>query len=80
MSKETPELIAECWQLLVDYIPRRDIAGAAEQLYSYLYTVLDKEELAAIAELDSYLSDAGIVVEEENAQADDYEDEYDDED
>jgi len=58
MAKETPELIAECWQLLVEYIPRRDHSAAAEQLFSYLTSILDKDELEAIADLDSDLSDA----------------------
>ena len=70
MSKETPELITECWQLLMDYIPRRDQMMAAEQLFSYLTTVLDKEELEAIADLDSDLSDAYITLSKENEDFD----------
>ena len=62
MTKETPELMTECWQLLVEYIPRRDHAAAAEQLFSYLSSVLSKEELEAIADLDSDLSDAYLAV------------------
>ena len=78
MTKETPELITECWQLLVEYIPRRDHVPAAEQLLTYLETVLDKEELAAIADLDSDLAEAYNVVSEENS--DDYEDKDEEED
>jgi len=74
MTKETPELIAECWLLLVEYIPRRDQAGAAEQLFTYLTTVLSKEEQEAIADLDSDLSEAyTILVGEEEDFNDSYE-------
>lgn len=62
MTKETPELMTECWQLLVEYIPRRDHVAAAEQLFSYLSSVLSKEELEAIADLDSDLNDAYLVI------------------
>jgi hypothetical protein len=68
MTKETPELITECWQLLVEYIPRRDQASAAEQLFHYLSTVLSKEEQEAIADLDSDLSDAYTAMTEEEEQ------------
>jgi hypothetical protein len=68
MTKETPELISECWQLLVEYIPRRDHTSAAEQLVSYLNSILDKDELRAVADLDSDLNEAyQIVAEEEDA-------------
>jgi hypothetical protein len=53
-----PEIINECWQLLVEYIPRRDHDKAAEHLFSYLITVFDKSELEALAEMDSDLSEA----------------------
>lgn len=66
MTKETPELITECWQLLVEYIPNRDQVPAAEHLLTYLETILDKDELMAIAELDSDLSDAYKTVSEAN--------------
>lgn len=69
MTKETPELIAECWLLLVEYIPRRDHIPAAEQLFTYLESVLDKKELEAIADLDGDLNEAYTVVSKEN---DDY--------
>ena len=65
MTKETPELMTECWQLLVEYIPRRDHADAAEQFFSYLTSVLSKEELEAIADLDSDLNDAYLAVSDE---------------
>ena len=65
MTKEIPDLMTECWQLLVEYIPRRDHAAAAEQLFSYLSSVLSKEELEAIADLDSDLSDAYLAVSDE---------------
>ena len=80
MTKETPELLTECWQLLVEYIPRRDHATAAEQLFSYLTSVLSKEELDAIAELDSDLSEAYSAVSESEEVDDDYEIEDEDED
>jgi len=76
MTKETPELIAECWLLLVEYIPRRDHIPAAEQLLTYLESVLDKEELAEIADLDADLSKAYDVISEENS--DEYDDDFDD--
>lgn len=66
MTKETPELIAECWALLVEYIPRRDHIPAAEQLFTYLESVLDKKELAAIADLDSDLNEAYVTISKEN--------------
>ena len=69
MTKETPEIIAEAWQLLVEYIPRRDHAVAAEQLFSYLSSVLSKEEQAAIADLDSDLSEAYTIL---SGDEDDY--------
>lgn len=82
MTKETPELITECWQLLVDYIPRRDQSSAAEQLFSYLSTVLSKEEQEAIADLDDDLNKAyGAISEEESAfeeDEDDFNNEYED--
>jgi hypothetical protein len=62
MTKETPELITECWQLLVEYIPRRDHVSAAEQLVTYLESILDKDELRAITDLDSDLADAYKVI------------------
>ena len=62
MIKETPEVIAECWLLLVEYIPHRDRANAAEHLFSYLSTVLSKEEQEAISDMDSDLSDAYFTV------------------
>ncbi|VVC05191.1 Uncharacterised protein [uncultured archaeon] len=58
MSKDTSELLAECWQLLVDYIPHRDQSAAAEQFISYLVSILDEGELEAISELDGDLADA----------------------
>lgn len=81
MTKEVPELITECWQLLVEYIPRRDHAGAAEQLFSYLETVLHKDELEAIADLDGDLSDAynSLDREEEGFEDGDYDYNEDDE-
>jgi hypothetical protein len=73
MSKETPELVAETWALLVDYIPRREHVSAAEQLLTYLETVLDKGELLAIAELDSDLAEAyNSVIEEIEDESDWY--------
>ena len=62
MTKETPELIAEAWQLLVEYIPRRDQAAAAEQLFTYLSTVLSKEEQEAISDLDGDLAEAYVIL------------------
>jgi hypothetical protein len=75
MTKETPELITECWQLLVEYIPKRDHAAAAEQLFSYLSSVLSKEEQEAIADLDSDLSEAYNIVSDDE---DEYEEMFDD--
>lgn len=68
-----PEILTECWQLLVEYIPRRDHAVAAEQLFSYLSSVLSKEEQEAIADLDSDLSDAydNIMKDEETFNSND---------
>ena len=76
MTKETPELVAEIWQLLVEYIPRRDHAAAAEQLFSFLQSTLAKDELEAVADLDGDLSDAmnELEVDEEN-DLDDYDEE-----
>lgn len=82
MSKETPELVAECWQILVEYIPRREQAAAAEQLYSYLTSVLDKGELDALADLDSDFGDARDTAEAEEEifhEDDDYNERFDDE-
>ena len=79
MTKDVSELMTECWQLLVEYIPRRDHTAAAEQFFSYLYTVLSKEELEAIAELDSDLSEAYSATLEEDEYFDE-EDEEDEED
>lgn len=80
MTKETPELVAECWQLLVEYIPRRDQAAAAEQLFGYLTSVLSKEEQAAIADLDSDLNEAYVALSEEEAfeEDEDFINEYED--
>jgi hypothetical protein len=81
MTKEIPELITECWQLLVEYVPRRDHAAAAEQLFTYLSSILSKEEQEAIADLDGDLSDAyRAISEEEVEQSYEYEkdDYYDD--
>jgi len=76
MSKEISEIMTECWQLLVEYIPRRDHSAAAEQLFSYLVSVLSKEELEAIADMDEDLSDAyQNISEHETEDLDSYEDE-----
>ena len=75
MTKETPEMITECWQLLVEYIPRRDQPAAAEQLFSYLSTILSKEEQEAIADLDSDLGEAYTAISEEFSFEDDEDDE-----
>jgi hypothetical protein len=56
--KETPELLAETWQLLVEYIPNKEHKHAAEHLISFLGSILSKEELSALNDLDSDLSDA----------------------
>jgi hypothetical protein len=79
MTKETPELITECWQLLVDYIPRRDQSSAAEQLFSYLSSVLSKEEQEAIADLDSDLGEAYAAISEEEELFQDDEDDFNNE-
>jgi hypothetical protein len=70
MTKETPELIAECWLLLLEYIPDRDHSPAAEQLFGYLTTVLSKEELEAIADMDSDLADAYLSITDEEYDSD----------
>lgn len=70
MTKDTPEIITECWQLLVDYIPRREHSTAAELFVSYLESVLDKDELQAIADLDTELSDAYYIMKEEEEDFD----------
>jgi hypothetical protein len=75
MSKDISEIMTECWQLLIEYIPRREHSAAAEQFFSYLYTVLSKEELEAIAEVDSDLFDAYSLTIEDNELVDD-EDDY----
>lgn len=81
MTKETPEVITECWQLLVEYIPRREHSSAAEQLLSYLETVLDRHELQAVTDLDSDLAEAhSIMVEEDEINASFYDDDSSDED
>jgi hypothetical protein len=69
MQKDTPEVITECWQLLVEYIPHRDRATAAEHLFGYLGSVLSKEEQEAISDLDGAdLSDAYFAnLDEENS-------------
>ncbi len=77
MTKEIPELITECWQLLVEYIPRRDHLSAAEQLYSYLETVLSREELTATADLDGDLMDAQTAIEDQNEDFEEPDDDYD---
>ena len=77
MTKETPELLAECWQLLVEYIPRRDHTASAEKLISYLESVLDKDELQAVSDLDPDLEDAYrsvIDIEEDEVDEDEEED------
>ncbi len=77
MDKDKSELVTECWQLLIEYIPRRDQTQAAEQLFSYLSSVLDKEELEAVAELDS---DLGVVYQSSIEEEDNlYDDPYDSE-
>ena len=70
MTKETPELLTECWQLLVEYIPRRDHGSAAEQFVTFLESVLDKDELRAMADLDTDISNAYDVLLEESAESD----------
>jgi len=75
MAKETAEVITECWQLLIDYIPRRDQSSAAEQLFTYLNSVLSKEELEAIADLDDDLNE----IYQSNKIEEDYDDEEEDE-
>ena len=72
MTKDTAELVTECWQLLVEYIPRRDHASAAEQLMSYLATVLDKTELVAVTDLDGDLADAHATLDDQEELEDEY--------
>lgn len=77
MTKEPTEVIAEAWQLLVEFIPRKEQATAAEQLIGYLENIVSKQELLAITDLDSDLSEAYTVYkEEEYVDEDDYEPEY----
>ena len=77
MTKEPTEVIAEVWQLLVEFIPRKEQATAAEQLIGYLENIVSKQELLAITDLDSDLSEAYTVYkEEEYVDEDDYEPEY----
>jgi hypothetical protein len=78
VMKETPELVTESWQLLVEYIPRKDHSAAAEHYVSYLYSVLSKEELEAMSDLDSDLGEAYQSSQEELTEDDFYEtyDEY----
>jgi hypothetical protein len=79
MTKETPELLTECWQLLVDYIPRKDQSSAAEQLFSYLSSVLSKEEQEAIADLDGDLGEAYAAISEEDSGFEEEEDNFNNE-
>ena len=71
MIKDTPEIITECWQLLVEYIPHRDRATAAEHLFTYLSNVLSKEEQEAISDMDNDLSDAYFAVLDEEIREED---------
>jgi hypothetical protein len=68
MLKETPELIAESWQILVEYIPRKEHSAAAEQFCNYLVTALSEEEMIAIADLDSDLSEAYVTISRDNEE------------
>jgi len=65
MSKETPVVLTEVWQLLIEYIPRRDQEAAADELIRYLVTVLSKEELDDMSDMDGDLSDAYLKLEDE---------------
>ena len=58
MTKETPEFIAECWQMLVEYIPRKEHISAAEVFVTYLDQILDRLELDAVLDLDTDLATA----------------------
>lgn len=80
MSKETPELITECWQMLVEYIPRREQAAAAEQLFGYLANTLTEDELNLIADLDSDLAEAQqILKEDEEYENSEHDEDFDSE-
>jgi len=65
MSKETPVVLTEVCQLLIEYIPRRDQEAAADELIRYLVTVLSKEELDDMSDMDGDLSDAYLKLEDE---------------
>jgi len=72
MTKETPITLTEVWQLLIEYIPRRDQEEAADELIRYLVTVLNKEELDEISEIDGDLDAAYLKYQDEDADIDDY--------
>jgi len=74
------EILTECWQTLVEYIPRREQKAAADHLISYLVTVLDKDELTALSDSDEYLSTAYHAHLEESEEYSEDEDSYDDQD
>jgi hypothetical protein len=77
MTKDTSEVLTECWQILVDYIPRKNHGVAAELFVSYLDSVLDKDELQAITTLDTELADAYSTISEENNDEEDDDDDND---
>lgn len=68
MAKETSVTLTEVWQLLIEYIPRRDQEEAADELVRYLAAVLSQEEMNEISEIDGDLSDAYVKYQDEDAE------------
>jgi hypothetical protein len=65
------EIFVECWQQLLEYIPRKEQKHAAEQIMLYLDNTLETEEIDSIISLDVDLSDAYSNVHEEDTMEDD---------
>jgi hypothetical protein len=79
MSMEGTQAIAECWQLLLEYIPERDHNAASEHLITFCRSVFTNKEMLEIADLDSDLATAYENIAEVEGDNDDY-DPYADED
>lgn len=83
MSKiDTPNIIAECWQVLMEYIPEREQAAAAEHLITFFQAMLTKKEMLELTDLDVDLQKAfdDIAEPEEPEDDEEYETQYADND
>lgn len=78
MSIEVPQAIAECWQILTEYIPERDQHAAAEHLIGFCQSIFTKKEMLEVTDLDSDLSAAYESVGDIEEEEDEYDYEADD--